>query len=167
MRANLPKLGSIRSSRARMTKETTDDSGIIAQLSKSDKMRNMTSITGRRCLLALTPPHGSIRYFRDGLSLTQAQRTLEAHHMAETNTVVRTKTNGRRRTWGEVRVFGHWCKGCGLCIAFCPTGVFAAGDGGHPRVGFPERCTACLWCELHCPDMAIDVIRHSQESDAG
>ncbi len=66
----------------------------------------------------------------------------------------------RRRTWGEVRVFGRWCRGCGLCIAFCPTGVFEAGDDGYPRVRFPDLCTGCEWCEFHCPDMAIDVIRH-------
>ncbi len=69
--------------------------------------------------------------------------------------------NKRNKSWGEVRVFGHWCKGCGLCIAFCPMGVFEAGDDGHPRVRFPDRCTGCEWCEFHCPDMAIDVIRHT------
>ncbi len=69
--------------------------------------------------------------------------------------------NNHRKTWGEVRLFGRWCKGCGLCIAFCPSDVFEAGDDGQPRVRFPDRCTGCEWCEFHCPDMAIDVIRHT------
>jgi len=58
---------------------------------------------------------------------------------------------------GEVRVFGQWCKGCGLCIAFCPRNVFAAGSDGHPLAVYPERCTACMWCVEHCPDFAIVV----------
>ncbi|MBE9508831.1 MAG: 4Fe-4S binding protein, partial [Chloroflexi bacterium] len=24
-------------------------------------------------------------------------------------------------------------------------------------VAHPEKCTACRWCELHCPDFAIFV----------
>jgi 2-oxoglutarate ferredoxin oxidoreductase subunit delta len=77
-----------------------------------------------------------------------------------------TKENGdksetkKRRTWGQVRVFGRWCKGCGLCIAFCPMNVFEAEADGHPIVSHPDRCTGCEWCEFHCPDMAIEVIRH-------
>ncbi|MDI7274528.1 MAG: 4Fe-4S binding protein [Anaerolineae bacterium] len=56
-----------------------------------------------------------------------------------------------------MRVFGQWCKGCGLCIAFCPRNVFAAGADGHPLAVYPERCTACMWCVEHCPDFAITV----------
>lgn len=87
--------------------------------------------------------------------------------MVVISTSERTTTNARRKTWGEVRVFGHWCKGCGLCIAFCPSDVFEAGDDGHPRVRFPERCTGCEWCQDHCPDMAIDVIRHTTPTNNG
>lgn len=63
----------------------------------------------------------------------------------------------RRVRHGEVRVFGNWCKGCGLCIAFCPRNVFVAGSDGHPLAVYPERCTACMWCTEHCPDFAIVV----------
>jgi len=86
---------------------------------------------------------------------------LEDRLMATTKEVEKTEKKARPKNWGEVRVFGHWCKGCGLCIAFCPMEVFEAGDDGHPRVRFPERCTGCKWCEMHCPDMAIQVIRHT------
>lgn len=69
----------------------------------------------------------------------------------------------RQRRHGEVRVFGNWCKGCGLCIAFCPRDVFVAGADGHPLAVYPERCTACMWCVEHCPDFAIRV-QPSEES---
>jgi NAD-dependent dihydropyrimidine dehydrogenase PreA subunit len=28
----------------------------------------------------------------------------------------------------------------------------------HPRVVLPDKCTACHFCDTHCPDLAI-VIR--------
>ena len=71
----------------------------------------------------------------------------------------------RRIRHGEVRVFGNWCKGCGLCIAYCPRNVFVASSDGHPLVVYPERCTACLWCVEHCPDFAITV--RPSEDDGG
>jgi NAD-dependent dihydropyrimidine dehydrogenase PreA subunit len=27
----------------------------------------------------------------------------------------------------------------------------------HPIVVHPEKCTACHWCDTHCPDLAIVV----------
>ncbi len=69
----------------------------------------------------------------------------------------------RRARRGDVRVFGNWCKGCGLCIAFCPRGVFVTGADGHPLAVYPERCTACMWCVEHCPDFAIAVEPATEE----
>lgn len=67
------------------------------------------------------------------------------------------KTTERKRRRGHVTVFGKWCKGCGICIAFCPQQVFEEGVDGHPIVAHEERCTACNWCYYHCPDCAIYV----------
>ncbi len=63
----------------------------------------------------------------------------------------------RRLPRGEVTVFPNWCKGCNLCVEFCPTRVLEQGDDGRVVVAHPEKCTACRWCELHCPDFAIFV----------
>lgn len=63
----------------------------------------------------------------------------------------------RQRLRGQVRVFQNWCKGCGLCIAFCPRQVLAEDAEHHPVVAHPERCVACMWCAIHCPDFAIVV----------
>ncbi len=59
----------------------------------------------------------------------------------------------------EVVVFDNWCKGCGLCVAFCPRGVLKVNGDGKVHVAAPERCTACHWCDTHCPDFAIIVRR--------
>lgn len=56
------------------------------------------------------------------------------------------------------------CKGCGVCIAFCPGQVLEASDrmnkrGSYPPVAArPEDCTRCLTCELLCPDLAIAIV---------
>jgi 2-oxoglutarate ferredoxin oxidoreductase subunit delta len=63
----------------------------------------------------------------------------------------------RRLPRGRVTVFPNWCKGCGLCVEFCPADVLEQGPDGRVTVAHPEMCTACRWCELHCPDFAIFV----------
>ena len=67
------------------------------------------------------------------------------------------KSEKEERVNVRVRVFGKWCKGCGLCIAFCPRHVFEADAEQRPVVAHPERCVACQWCVIHCPDFAIVV----------
>ena len=76
-----------------------------------------------------------------------------------------TKGPPHKRRRGHVRVFGKWCKGCGLCIAFCPQQVLAEGPDHHPVVAHPERCTGCEWCEIHCPDFAIEVEPYEETID--
>lgn len=66
----------------------------------------------------------------------------------------KVRSSSRR---GHPTIFGTWCKGCGICIEFCPQRVFEADSQGRPIVAHPERCTACHWCDTHCPDMAIAV----------
>lgn len=63
----------------------------------------------------------------------------------------------QRKPRGQVIIFGMWCKGCKLCVEFCPTGVLAFNEDDHPIVVKPENCTACHWCDTHCPDLAIVV----------
>lgn len=64
---------------------------------------------------------------------------------------------GEEQARMRVRVFGKWCKGCGLCIAFCPQQVFEADAEQRPVVAHSERCVGCQWCVIHCPDFAIVV----------
>ena len=71
----------------------------------------------------------------------------------------------RRRPRGEVHVFENWCKGCGLCIEFCPTGTLVLGMNNRPQAIYPEKCTGCRWCELHCPDFAIFITKPPSAQD--
>jgi 2-oxoglutarate ferredoxin oxidoreductase subunit delta len=51
------------------------------------------------------------------------------------------------------------CKACGICIALCPQQVFDRDELGRPVVARLADCTVCLFCERHCPDFAVDVVR--------
>lgn len=56
------------------------------------------------------------------------------------------------------------CKGCHICINFCPKKVLAPSKeinnkGVHPPVPEnPGECVSCRMCEVMCPDSAIFII---------
>lgn len=56
-----------------------------------------------------------------------------------------------------VCVYPDWCKGCGLCAAFCPAKVLEINALGKAEVVREEDCINCGFCELHCPDFAIAI----------
>ncbi len=48
------------------------------------------------------------------------------------------------------------CINCGMCLAVCPHGVFAA-NGKAVRVASAQNCMECGACQLNCPTAAIAV----------
>lgn len=58
----------------------------------------------------------------------------------------------------RVVIYPDWCKGCGICAAFCPGKVLAVGPEGKARVVKADGCVNCGFCEPHCPDFAILVV---------
>ncbi len=63
----------------------------------------------------------------------------------------------------EVEFYRDWCKGCGICVAFCPEEVLAMNEKGEPEISKPERCIGCAWCEIRCPDFAVRVEEKKEE----
>ncbi len=55
------------------------------------------------------------------------------------------------------------CKGCGLCVLFCPMKVLRmspnlnAQGQPYPDMADEARCTTCGMCFRMCPDGAIEV----------
>ena len=50
-----------------------------------------------------------------------------------------------------------WCKGCGICIAFCPKNALNLVNGKAEMVEGNE-CIRCGICENLCPDFAIYLL---------
>ena len=50
-----------------------------------------------------------------------------------------------------------WCKGCRICVAFCPHNVLELDRDGLVRIARLDDCTYCADCEVRCPDFAIAV----------
>lgn len=65
---------------------------------------------------------------------------------------------------GIVTINEARCKGCGLCVEFCPKNVLALDKSKHNEKGYhpaqpanAENCIGCAICATMCPDVAITV----------
>ncbi len=57
----------------------------------------------------------------------------------------------------------EWCKGCGICVHFCPKDVLELNKQGKAEAIRPEECIACKLCELRCPDLSIQIIKEQDK----
>jgi len=66
---------------------------------------------------------------------------------------------------GSISIEQELCKGCSLCIEFCPKGSIALSKKlnlkGYYLAEFDDEkgCTGCAICALVCPEIAIEVYR--------
>ena len=64
----------------------------------------------------------------------------------------------------KVLINQEWCKGCGICIEYCPKKILVAkGLDQKARVTDESLCINCKMCEVHCPDFAIEIIPNEAE----
>jgi 2-oxoglutarate ferredoxin oxidoreductase subunit delta len=89
------------------------------------------------------------------------KETLRSAHMAE--------VKKSKRPQGAVAINVELCKGCGFCIAFCPSKVLEFSNkfnskGYHPpHAVSPDACLGCDLCGMYCPDFAIFGARATKE----
>lgn len=66
---------------------------------------------------------------------------------------------------GYIEIEQDSCKGCELCIAFCPKKSISQADKLNTSGYLPAQyndtgeCTGCAICALVCPEVAIEVYR--------
>jgi 2-oxoglutarate ferredoxin oxidoreductase subunit delta len=64
------------------------------------------------------------------------------------------------------------CKGCGLCVNFCPKNVLEISNEVNAKGYFtalqarPEDCVTCSTCCIMCPDVAITITENAETSAA-
>ena len=63
----------------------------------------------------------------------------------------------------KLTIQSQWCKGCGICAAFCPKGVLKIVKG-KVAVQHPDDCIFCGLCEQRCPDYAIYLEIEEEEA---
>lgn len=54
----------------------------------------------------------------------------------------------------ELVINTAWCKGCGICAAFCPKEALEVVKE-KVRLKESNACILCGMCEMRCPDYAI------------
>ena len=73
---------------------------------------------------------------------------------------------------GIVKILKDRCKGCGLCIEYCPMGILVPSEDINKKgYHYPEVreeppfkvCINCNFCELVCPEFAIYSIPAEEE----
>ncbi len=63
----------------------------------------------------------------------------------------------------EIVINPDYCKGCNICIDFCPKNILVSSIDINPKgYRLPEAvdsaaCTQCQLCVIVCPDLAIAV----------
>lgn len=68
-----------------------------------------------------------------------------------------------------ITVKEEFCKGCGYCIEYCPTEVYAQSKRMNkkgyliPEVVDLEKCTECGLCDMYCPDFAIILVKEGKK----
>ncbi|MCX8044004.1 MAG: 4Fe-4S binding protein [Desulfobacterota bacterium] len=66
---------------------------------------------------------------------------------------------------GRIVIDGELCKGCGLCVHFCPRSAVVlsrkinAKGYVYAEPDAKKGCTGCAVCALMCPEAAIEVSR--------
>ena len=65
----------------------------------------------------------------------------------------------------KITINKQMCKGCLLCITFCPKGAIAKGTALNKRGLTPvefsdgDNCVGCAMCAVICPECCIEVYK--------
>ena len=74
---------------------------------------------------------------------------------------------------GQVYLIPERCKGCEICIQFCPQDVLCISEERNEKgylipmvaVGMESECVNCEFCTLVCPEFAIFTLPWNGNQD--
>ncbi len=92
---------------------------------------------------------------------TRGGRIARADEVVRRDSAVATtgeaQVKRRRKRKYTVLINEPWCKSCGICSEFCPTGALEDAGHGEPRITDMDLCNGCQLCVVRCPDFAVAV----------
>ncbi|MGL5328662.1 MAG: 4Fe-4S binding protein [Peptostreptococcaceae bacterium] len=62
---------------------------------------------------------------------------------------------------GKLILNTDWCKGCGICVEYCPKKILELKDSKINVIEY-DKCIKCGLCELRCPDYAIYISKDTE-----
>ncbi len=78
-------------------------------------------------------------------------------------TTVSAHTAGSAKQRCKITIRKEYCKGCGLCIAYCNKNVLKESEHLN-KAGYHyadpvdmDQCAGCMICTLVCPEVSIEV----------
>jgi 2-oxoglutarate ferredoxin oxidoreductase subunit delta len=81
-------------------------------------------------------------------------------------------TEAKKSKTFKLRIREDLCKGCQLCVAYCPKDCLAMTTDrlnakGVPFCQFvrPENCVGCKACVTVCPDAVLELFSEDEESN--
>ena len=77
-----------------------------------------------------------------------------------------TRKLKERRENLEMAINYDWCKGCGICISFCPKDCFDISSINQPVMSRLDECTKCMQCVYRCPDYCITIDEVAESANA-
>ena len=72
---------------------------------------------------------------------------------------------------GFIRIDPERCKGCSLCMEYCPSHAIALSKRlnlkGYFVADFEDKkgCTGCAVCAVMCPEVAIEVYQFEKTDE--
>jgi indolepyruvate ferredoxin oxidoreductase beta subunit len=84
-------------------------------------------------------------------------RESELRNIKDTRSLHQESTVEAGADYSRVEITEEWCKGCDICVKFCPERCLVMNEKLIVEMAEPELCTGCRMCEWLCPDFAITV----------
>ena len=84
-------------------------------------------------------------------------RESELRNIKDTRSLHQESTVEAGADYSRVEITEEWCKGCDICVKFCPERCLIMNEKLIVEMAEPELCTGCRMCEWLCPDFAITV----------